>query len=140
MRKTTQPLRDLRKSPGAGGQPAGFRGKGPLHVVNVALNLVGGTNLAWRERKAESFTFSPLHCGAMNLGYRPPGVPRTPKRRSATAVRVEFRSEPQSRSRCGGEPQHGVPLLGRHFFPTHAVQRPAGLVARQPGYNGQGGL
>jgi hypothetical protein len=42
-----------------------------LHIVNVALNLVGGGNLAWQERKAESFTFSPLYCGAYNHGYRP---------------------------------------------------------------------
>ncbi|HEX7181611.1 MAG TPA: patatin-like phospholipase family protein [Thermoanaerobaculia bacterium] len=42
----------------------------PLHVVNVALNLVGGKKLAWQQRKAESFTFSPLHCGSARLGYR----------------------------------------------------------------------
>jgi len=44
-----------------------------LHVVNVALNLVGGGSLAWQERKAESFTISPLHVGSFwsNLGYRP---------------------------------------------------------------------
>jgi hypothetical protein len=43
----------------------------PLHMVNMTLNLVGGKNLAWQERKAESFTASPLHCGNLNLGYRP---------------------------------------------------------------------
>ena len=43
----------------------------PLHMVNVALNLVGGKNLAWQDRKAESFTFSPLHSGSFRLGYRP---------------------------------------------------------------------
>jgi hypothetical protein len=42
----------------------------PIHVVNMALNLVAGENLAWQERKAESFTASPLHCGSLNLGYR----------------------------------------------------------------------
>ena len=43
----------------------------PLHVVNVALNLVAGKKLAWQQRKAEPFTFSPLHCGSAHLGYRP---------------------------------------------------------------------
>jgi hypothetical protein len=38
--------------------------KTPLHVVNIALNLVRGDNLAWQERKAESFTVTPLHAGA----------------------------------------------------------------------------
>ncbi|HUK92342.1 MAG TPA: hypothetical protein VLZ81_18210, partial [Blastocatellia bacterium] len=41
-----------------------------LHVINMALNLVGGEKLAWQERKAESFTVSPLHSGSYALGYR----------------------------------------------------------------------
>jgi hypothetical protein len=41
-----------------------------LHVVNCALNLVTGEELAWQERKAESFTMTPLHCGSGRLGYR----------------------------------------------------------------------
>lgn len=43
----------------------------PMHLVNVALNLVSGEKLAWQQRKAESFTFSPYHSGSMYLGYRP---------------------------------------------------------------------
>lgn len=42
----------------------------PLHVVNISLNLVGGEDLAWQNRKAESFTVSPLHSGSYCLGYR----------------------------------------------------------------------
>jgi hypothetical protein len=42
----------------------------PLHVVNMALNLVSGENLAWQQRKAETFTASGLHCGSFRLGYR----------------------------------------------------------------------
>jgi len=42
----------------------------PLHVVNIALNLVGGKDLAWQERKAQPFTVSPLHAGSYGLGYR----------------------------------------------------------------------
>jgi hypothetical protein len=42
----------------------------PLHVVNMALNLVGGDNLAWQQRQAESFTVSPLHAGNYCIGYR----------------------------------------------------------------------
>jgi hypothetical protein len=36
---------------------------GPLPIVNTAINLVHGEDLAWQERKAASFTFTPLHCG-----------------------------------------------------------------------------
>jgi hypothetical protein len=43
----------------------------PFHVINAALNLVGGKNLAWQDRKAESFTFSALHSGSFCTGYRP---------------------------------------------------------------------
>jgi hypothetical protein len=41
-----------------------------MPIINVALNLVGGGKLAWQDRKAESFTFSPLHCGSPAVGYR----------------------------------------------------------------------
>jgi Patatin-like phospholipase len=43
----------------------------PLHVLNAALNLVKGKELAWQERHAESFTMTPLHCGCLWFGYRP---------------------------------------------------------------------
>jgi hypothetical protein len=42
----------------------------PLHVVNVTLNLAGGKKLEWQDRKAESFSISPLHSGSYWLGYR----------------------------------------------------------------------
>jgi len=41
-----------------------------LHVVNMALNLVSGSNLVWQERKAQSFTATSLHAGTWCLGYR----------------------------------------------------------------------
>jgi hypothetical protein len=43
---------------------------GPLHIVNMALNLVGGKNLAWQQRKAESFTASRLRTGSLRVGYQ----------------------------------------------------------------------
>lgn len=42
----------------------------PLHVVNITLNLVAGKDLAWQDRKAVSFTVSPLHSGSYCVGYR----------------------------------------------------------------------
>jgi uncharacterized membrane-anchored protein len=44
--------------------------RAPFLVVNTALNLVKGENLAWQERKADSFTFTALHAGNYRLGYR----------------------------------------------------------------------
>ncbi|MGY0194256.1 patatin-like phospholipase family protein [Leptothrix sp. BB-4] len=42
-------------------------------VVNVALNLVkpSGGRLEWQQRKAASFTMTPLHCGNDRLGHAP---------------------------------------------------------------------
>jgi hypothetical protein len=41
----------------------------PLHVINVALNLVSSKNLAWQERMAAPFTFSPLHAGSGSSAF-----------------------------------------------------------------------
>lgn len=42
----------------------------PFHILNITINLVRSQNLAWQQRKAQSFTASPLFCGSWNLGYR----------------------------------------------------------------------
>ncbi|HWM95269.1 MAG TPA: hypothetical protein VN493_31230 [Thermoanaerobaculia bacterium] len=47
-----------------------LRANRPFPVVNMALNLVAGKDLAWQQRKSECFTSSPLHSGAARLGYR----------------------------------------------------------------------
>ena len=36
---------------------------GPYHLINTAINLVAGGNLAYQERKAGAFLLSPLYCG-----------------------------------------------------------------------------
>jgi glycerophosphoryl diester phosphodiesterase len=36
---------------------------GPYPILNCALNLVGGEDLAWQERKSTSFVFTPKFCG-----------------------------------------------------------------------------
>ena len=46
---------------------AGARGAWRAH------HLVGGSRLAWQERKAESFTSTRLHTGSLRIGYRPSG-------------------------------------------------------------------
>ncbi|HKP10819.1 MAG TPA: hypothetical protein VJZ91_01870, partial [Blastocatellia bacterium] len=46
-----------------------------LPVINMALNLVSGDNLAWQERKAQSFTVSPLHAGSFQLVHAGPCEP-----------------------------------------------------------------
>ena len=48
----------------------------PYPVINAALNLVGGKELAWQQRKAASFIFSPLYCG-YEFPELPPGYCQT---------------------------------------------------------------
>ena len=54
-------LKDLRYE-------AGFRG--PLHIVNCALNLGGAGDLAVQSRQAANFQFSPLFCGSNRESVR----------------------------------------------------------------------
>ncbi len=42
--------------------------KRPLHILNLTLNITTGEELAWQQRKAQSFTVSCLH-----VGYGGPG-------------------------------------------------------------------
>ncbi|WP_242342800.1 patatin-like phospholipase family protein [Anaeromyxobacter terrae] len=57
------PLASLRPNPGERAQL--------FPIVNVTLNLVAGERLAWQERRAESFSMTPLFCGNFHEGYRP---------------------------------------------------------------------
>jgi hypothetical protein len=41
-----------------------------LHVINTTLNVVATTNMAWQERKAESFAMTRQYCGNRYVGYR----------------------------------------------------------------------
>lgn len=43
----------------------------PFHLVNIALNLTAGEDLAWQQRQAMSFTVSHKHSGNWLLGYQP---------------------------------------------------------------------
>jgi hypothetical protein len=48
-------------------EPGNWR---PFPVINIALNAVSTSHLAWQERKAAPFTVSPLHSGSAFAGYR----------------------------------------------------------------------
>ena len=49
---------------------------GPHLIINTAINLVSGSELAWQDRKAESFMLTPTHCGSKGTGYAPT-IPQT---------------------------------------------------------------
>jgi hypothetical protein len=45
---------------------------GPYPIVNTALNLVKGKELAWQTRKAAAFMYAPLYCGYTSPPSRDP--------------------------------------------------------------------
>jgi hypothetical protein len=57
------PLGDL----GAGGGAPAYLGPYPL--FNTTLNLVGGEDLAYQDRKGASFVLTPDYCGSRETGY-----------------------------------------------------------------------
>jgi hypothetical protein len=72
-------LKDLQRTKAASGLPY----EGPYPIINTALNLTKGKELAWQERKAEPFVFTPHYTGyeiddyvqrrhaVRRAGYRP---------------------------------------------------------------------
>jgi len=60
------PLSDLAAVRDGTGAPAY---PGPFPLINATLNRVAGAELAWRDRKGESFLLSPLYCGTKETGY-----------------------------------------------------------------------
>ncbi|HYG12083.1 MAG TPA: patatin-like phospholipase family protein [Pyrinomonadaceae bacterium] len=62
---------ELWPNPPSGKQPRHACAHKPLHIVNMTWNMVQGKNLAWQQRKAATFTVSPLHCGSYLYEYRP---------------------------------------------------------------------
>jgi hypothetical protein len=55
-------------------------------VINVTLNLVGGENLAWQERKASSFVITPLYCGSGALGDEVDAGTNNPRNRRCAYI------------------------------------------------------
>ncbi len=96
----------------------------PLHVINATLNLVATTNTAWTQRKAESFTFSPLHSGSFRLGYVPTA--------SYAGRQWGDAGDGDGDQRSGVQSEHGVPFVAHPGDHHDAVQCAAGQLVAQP--------
>ena len=64
------------------------RMRAPYLIINAALNLVGGKELAWQQRKAASFVFTQKYCG-YEFPELPPGYTETPQY-AASSSRVSL--------------------------------------------------
>jgi Patatin-like phospholipase len=83
-------------------------------VINVTLNLVGGNNLAWQERKASSFVITPLYCGSGALGGEVLGyaAANNPQRRRGAYIETKEYggNEPDLTTTASADGKTGVSL------------------------------
>jgi hypothetical protein len=98
--------------------PTGAHWK-PFHVISAALNLVSSKNLAWQERMAAPFTFSPLHCGSGSSAF------------SDGAFRTTYATAEQPQP-------YGGPPLGLTLGTAMAISGAA--VSPSMGYNSSPGV
>jgi hypothetical protein len=92
----------------------------PFHIINTALNISQGSNLAWQERKAASFVLTPLYCG---FSLAPTQGDRTP----ADRPRDDYCPTALYAARDGEEPTtwDGPRHSGRRESEHGICQRPA---------------
>ena len=109
----------------AGGDPEGQKPvvyPGPYHLINTAINLVAGGNLAYQERKAGAFVLSPLYCGFQldsSSSEGPQGNEIDAYRRTA-----KFSSEPRQLTLGEAVATSGAaasPNMGYHSTPAFAL-------------------
>lgn len=84
----------------------------PYLIINAALNLVGGKELAWQQRKAASFVFTPKYCG-YEFPELPPGYSPT----------VEYAASPSPVTLATAMAISGAaasPNMGYHTSPASA--------------------
>jgi hypothetical protein len=67
-----------KQKPAQSEKPSKERMTAPYLIINAALNLVGGKELAWQQRKAASFVFTQKFCG-YDFPELPPGYSPTPE-------------------------------------------------------------
>ncbi len=78
---------------------------GPYPIVNCALNLVAGKNLAWQKRKASSFVFTPKYSGYdTSIG-----------RNQEDDTKAEEKAKEASLTNTGQESRKHKPSLPRRF-------------------------
>jgi hypothetical protein len=93
----------------------------PFLVINAALNLVqpSGERLEWQQRKAASFTFTPLMCGSPVLGYAP--TDRYARKRPAVDVRDQTARHAGTED---ADPRAGSLSVGRAMAISGAAASP----------------
>jgi hypothetical protein len=103
---------------------------GPYPILNATLNVTHGERLAWQERKAESFVFTPLFCGYEFPEMKPSvNLVRSAEEKVETYLATEEWAFPAEGQNPGG-PKLGLaistsgaavsPNMGFHTYPPLA--------------------
>jgi hypothetical protein len=85
----------------------------PFHVLNLTLNIVSSKHLAWQERKAASFTVSPLHCGTSirtGGGTEKPGLAAAGSKQESPAADLRYERRGAYRRSEHYGARHGITL------------------------------
>jgi hypothetical protein len=98
--------------------------RGPYHLINTAMNLVAGSELAWQERMAESFILSPLYCGSKTTGYR-----------RANIVRSDLEDDEVKLAEVGSEDSSEVPGYGDNVRLGTAISVSGAAASPNAGYH-----
>ena len=111
-------------------QLAKLKDQRPFHIINTALNLSGGDELAWQARRAASFTFTPLHCGfeyRATRGSGGDGNEREPQ--------GGYRPTSQYQSRWGAYLGSAMSISGAAASPLSGYHTSAALAALMTVFN-----
>jgi hypothetical protein len=97
----------------------------PYPLINTALNITHGEELAWQQRKAASFCFTPLRSGYWLETLQALGEPFAPSRRGGYARTAEYAAEPH-----GDGASRGVMLGTAMATSGAAVSSQMGFASR----------
>ena len=107
-----------------------LRDQRPFHIINAALNVSGGDELAWQKRRASSFTFTPLHCGFAHRATRTSaGIEQRP------LVYGGYRPTEHYQSRWGSFLGSAMSISGAAASPLSGYHTSAPLAALMTVFN-----
>lgn len=104
---------DRRQATGGGtkGRPRiDPRAQRPFHLLNTAINLTQGSNLAWQERKAASFFLSPFSCGYSLAGTQASPGKTVAQAGGATCSTATYAADGKKPDQPGVAGEHGLTL------------------------------
>jgi hypothetical protein len=96
----------------------------PYHIINTALNLVNGKELAWQTRKAAGFTFTPAFCGFELPSMASPGYAKLVHEALRGGFRRTRSYRPEDPQKPAGPTLATVGAMAQRSRPKRAAPQP----------------